>query len=97
MRSSSLGGDFLDAAGIAEADYVAKWDLGSAVVCTPDGRIRFGTGAFVGDNVYNTTGVGQSKTGSATRGRSVTFGISIQNDSATSANSFTIKATGRGT
>ena len=88
-----VGGDFTNAAGIATADYVAKWALGSAVVRKPDGRIRLGTGAFVGNDVYNTTGAGQSRTGSAAPGHSVTFGISIQNDG-TSADRFKVKATG---
>lgn len=60
----------------------------------PDGRIRLGTsGAYVGNNVYNTTGAGQSKTGSAKKGKTITFGISIQNDG-TGADRFTVKATG---
>ncbi len=88
-----MGGWFTDAAGIATADYVAKWGLGTAVVRKPDGRIRLGTGAFAGDNVYNTTGAGQSKTGSAAKGKTISFGISIQNDGS-SPDIFKIKATG---
>jgi hypothetical protein len=66
----------------------------AAVVRQPDGRIRLGTsGAFIGDNVYNTSGASQSKTGSARKGKTVTFGISIQNDG-TAADSFKVKATG---
>ena len=42
---------------------------------------------------YNTTGASQSKTGSAKKGKTVTFGISIQNDG-TGADSFEVKATG---
>ena len=63
------------------------------VVRRPDGRIRLGTGAFVGDNVYNTTGAGQSRTGSAAKGKTITFGISIQNDGS-GADRFKVKATG---
>ena len=49
----------------------------------PDGRISLGAhGALVGDDVYNTTGVDQARTGAAKKGKSVTFGISIQNDAA---------------
>ena len=88
-----VGGVFTNAAGIATADYIAKWHPGSAVVRKPDGRIRLGTGAFVGNNVYNTTGAGQSRTGSAARGKTIAFGISIQNDG-TSADRFKVKATG---
>ncbi len=48
---------------------------------TPDGRIRKGaTGTFKGDGVYNTTGVGQTKSGSAVRGSTVTYWVSAQND-----------------
>jgi hypothetical protein len=66
---------------------------GQAVVRKPDGRIRLGSGKFVGDNVYNANGAGQSRTGSAARGRRITFGISIQNDGA-GADRFRVKATG---
>jgi len=87
-----VGGMFDNAAGIATADYIALW--GSPVVVRkPDGRVRLGTGAFAGNDIYNTTGTSQSRTGSAARGRSVTFGISIQNDG-TSVDRFKVKATG---
>lgn len=46
----------------------------------PDGRIRLGAGAQVGNDVYNTTGTGQSRATSARRGSQVTFNLSIQND-----------------
>lgn len=47
----------------------------------PDGRIRRGaTGRYVGDNLYNTTGDGQTRTGSAARGATVTYFVSVQND-----------------
>jgi hypothetical protein len=46
----------------------------------PDGRIRKGSGSYVGNNVYNTTGSSQSRTGSAHRGDTITFSISAQND-----------------
>ena len=46
----------------------------------PDGRIRRGAGPLAGDGIYNTTGVGQTRRGSAARGRSVTYYASIQND-----------------
>ena len=61
----------------------------------PDGRIRKGTGSLIGNNVYNTTGVNQTKTGSTTRGNTITFGISIQNDAA--SDRFTVQATGTST
>ena len=86
-----VGGGFGDAAGIATADYIAKWTL---PVLKPDGRIRLGTGAYIGDNVYNTTGVNQAKTGSKAKGKTVKFSISVQNDSAASADTFKLIATG---
>jgi hypothetical protein len=59
----------------------------------PDGRIRMGTGAYVGNNVYNTTGLSQSLTGAAKKGKTVTFTISIQNDGS-SKDSFRLLVTG---
>ena len=90
-----VGGWFTDTAGIMTADQVALWGP-PIVVRKPDGRIRLGTGAYVGNNVYNTTGSSQSRTGSALRGHYVTFGISIQNDG-TNADTFRVKATGTST
>lgn len=87
-----VGGRFTNAAGIAKADYVAGWRLRSTLR-VPDGRIRLGTGPYVGNNVYNTTGASQSRAGSAARGHMVTFGISIQNDG-NAAGRFKVKATG---
>ena len=46
----------------------------------PDARIRRGTGPVVGNNVYNATGLDQTRTGSAGRGQSVTYHVSVQND-----------------
>lgn len=47
----------------------------------PDGRIRKGgTGAFKGDGIYNTTGVGQTQRASAARGATVTYWVAVQND-----------------
>ena len=48
----------------------------------PDGRIRRDNGAPVGNNIYNTTGAGQTRTGSAAPGHRVTYYASIQNDGA---------------
>jgi hypothetical protein len=62
----------------------------------PDGRIRKGSGSFIGNNVYNTTGLNQTKSGSAARGATITFGISIQND-AVAADAFRVAATGAAT
>jgi len=80
----------------------ASFDMGFARILTgsssvtvrqPDGRIRLGTGAYVGNDVYNTTGTGQSKTGSALKGKTITFVISVQNDG-TAADRFKLGATG---
>jgi hypothetical protein len=52
----------------------------NVVAARPDGRIRRGTGPLVGNNVYNTTGSGQTRTGTAARGGRVTYYVSAQND-----------------
>ena len=88
-----VGGDFDDAAGIATADSIARWARTSSAARQPDGRIRLGTAAFGGQDVYNLTGAGQSRVGAAARGRTVSFGISIQNDGSSSG-AFRVKATG---
>ena len=83
--------------GPASAASAPVTPVAPAVVRRPDGRIRLGTsGAYVGNNVYNATGSGQSRTGAAKRGKTITFGISIQNDG-TSADSFKVRATGSAT
>ena len=46
----------------------------------PDARIRRGTRSVIGDGLYNTTGAGQTRTGSAALGGSVTYFVSAQND-----------------
>lgn len=47
----------------------------------PDGRIKRGaTGAYKGDNVYNTTGVGQTQNGTGAVGSTVTYYVAVQND-----------------
>jgi hypothetical protein len=86
-----VSGAFTNAAGIPEADRIAKWT--APVVRKPDGRVRLGSGQYVGNNVDNTTGVDPKRSGSAAPGHTLTFGISIQNDG-TSADRFTVKATG---
>ena len=52
----------------------------TVVAARPDGRIRRGTGPVVGNDIYNTTGAGQTRTGSATRGQAVTYYVTAQND-----------------
>src|SRR5690606_32273675 len=47
----------------------------------PDGRIKLGaTGVLKGDDVYNTTGVGQTRRATVPRGSTVTYWVSAQND-----------------
>jgi hypothetical protein len=46
----------------------------------PDARIRRGPGAVVGNNLYNTTGLNQTRTGAAGPGQAVTYFVSAQND-----------------
>ena len=62
----------------------------------PTAASAWAAARYVGNNVYNTTGTSQSRTGSALRGHYVTFGISIQNDG-TNADQFKVKATGTAT
>ena len=54
----------------------------AAAAPRPDGRIRRGAGPLAGNDIYNTTGAGQTRAGSATRGHSVIYYASIQNDAA---------------
>jgi hypothetical protein len=46
----------------------------------PDGWIRVVSNHYVGNDIYNRTGQGQSRLAAASAGDSVTFGILIQND-----------------
>ena len=61
-------------------DSTTPTDVFGTFFRRPDGRIRLGAGASVGNNVYNATSAGQSVTGSAARGGTITFAISIEND-----------------
>ena len=61
-----------------------------------DGRIRKGTGSYAGSNIYNDDGSGQARSGSAARGNTITFSISIQNDG-DFADRFDVHATGSAT
>jgi hypothetical protein len=64
------------------------------VIRQPDGRIRLGnSGPFVGDDIYDASGLGQRKTGSAAPGQTITFEVSVQNDG-TGVDTFKVKATG---
>ena len=52
----------------------------TVVDARPDARIRRGIGALAGNDIYNTTGADQTRTGANIRGHRVTFYASIQND-----------------
>ncbi|MEO7118423.1 MAG: hypothetical protein ABIZ34_05560, partial [Candidatus Limnocylindrales bacterium] len=88
------GGGFQNGAGIAEADYVARWAI--AQLHRPDGRIRLGSGAYVGNDIYNTDGTGQKRNDDASPGLTVTFTVAIQNDGSED-DSFLVEATGPAT
>ena len=60
----------------------------------PDGQIAIGTGTFIGNNIYNTDGMSQSKSKSTTAGKKVTFMIKLQNDGTGAKDKFTVHATG---
>ena len=92
-----VGGYFTSAGSNTDAYKLANWDgtEWTAFVSPgrPDGRIRKGTGSFIGNDIYNADGTNQTRQGAKPRGESITFGISIQNDAST-ADSFTVHATG---
>ena len=78
----------VDSAGnvyVSDADNSRIQKFGSVASPRPDGRIKNGAGAFVGDDVYNTTGDGQTRYGRAARGSTVTYTVKAQNDSTASA------------
>ena len=77
-------------------DRTTPVDVFGTFVRNPDGRIRVGAGPSVGNNIYNATGAGQSMTGWAVRGGTMTFGISIENDG-TGYEDFEVQATGGAT
>ena len=88
-----VGGVFEDAAGIAEADHLARWQLPDTL--RPDGRVRQGTsGTFTGNDIYNTGGKHQQVKVTAGGGTWITFQLSLQNDSATSSDTFRVDANG---
>jgi hypothetical protein len=105
---------FSNAASMPRADRITQLAPGSAGVHRPDGRVRQGSygyagvqtyaaqGPFVGNNIYNTSGAGQTATVknygplAEVEGAYYTFDISIQNDG-NRADRFKVKATGTGT
>lgn len=68
-------------------DAVFRWCF------RPDGRIQKGAGAFVGDDVVNTTGANQTRTAGLGSGGSVTFTVRIDNDG-NAHDQVTIRGTG---
>jgi hypothetical protein len=60
----------------------------------PDGQIAIGIGSYVGNNIYNLTAAGQSKSKTVASGKKVTFMIKIQNDGGGAKDKFTVHATG---
>src|SRR6266571_5348004 len=63
----------------------------------PDNQIKNSNeSTYLGDNVYNTDGTGQTKSQSVKAGRSATFNILIQNDGS-ATDSFTVQGNGNST
>jgi alpha-tubulin suppressor-like RCC1 family protein len=50
------------------------------VIRRPDAHIKVGTGTFVGNDVYNTTGARQKRAAKVRPGKKVTFTVRLQND-----------------
>ena len=104
LTSLSCTGDADAKTSLANRQVTLNVDNRENIVCTftntvtgrPDGRIRLGTGDFVGNNMYDAAATGQALTGSAALGQVVTFGVSVQND-APFADSFRVRATGTDT
>ena len=74
------GGYFKDAAGVEAADYVALWSSPPLASAQPDGRIRIGSRPLGGNDIYNTTGLDQTRQTTNPIGSSRTFKITVQND-----------------
>jgi hypothetical protein len=84
-----VGGSFTSAGGDTLASYLAYHALR-----LPDASVAAtSTGKFIGNNVYSSTGAGEARNVTVTRGKSVVSYVKIQNDGLVAA-SFTIKGTG---
>ena len=59
----------------------------------PDGRLRLGAGAPIGNNVYNTTGAGQTRSATVPNLGTATFTATIENDG-NAPDGFTVKGLG---
>jgi hypothetical protein len=70
----------LDQRGVARP-VGAGCDIGAVEVDTrPDGQIAQGGGTFVGDDVYNSSGAGQTEAATLAPGNSITFPLRAQSD-----------------
>jgi hypothetical protein len=85
------GGQFVNTAGHVMSDFVSEF--GPITTYKTDGRIKKGTGSLVGNDIYNTDGTNQSRSGSAAVGSTITFTVNIQNDG-DGADQFKVIATG---
>jgi hypothetical protein len=85
------GGALTGAGGDKKANFAASRSLR-----LPDAEIGIFSGNYVGNDVYSTTAVGQTKTMQIARGASQFFPVLIQNDGLVPA-SFTLKGTGAAT
>ena len=90
-----VGGSFTNVANIVAADFFAAYGIGATTNQKPDGRIKKGSGSLVGNNIYNTTGLNQTRSGTADVNATITFTISIQNDG-TQSGRFKVAATASG-
>jgi hypothetical protein len=84
----------------AAAPLSGTWDMleavpmGSTASSQPDGTIKLASDATpLGDNIYNTTGAGQTRTVASGAGTSRTFVIRVWNDSPTT-DSYLLRGTG---
>jgi hypothetical protein len=75
-------------------DAVAVVVVGQPAPYQPDARIKLASAtSYAGDDIYNVTGQGQSRTGYARAQRTVRYDVSIQNDG-TAADAFRVVAGG---
>ena len=62
-------------------------------VFRPDAQLQLGTGAFVGDSAYNTSGAGQARSATVPNRGTATFTLRVQNDGNV-ADDITVKGLG---
>jgi hypothetical protein len=89
-RDLFVAGSFTDVMGETESDYLVSWGL--LPEFKPDARIRNGlAGGWTGNNIYNTTGNNQQKTQTGGANALKHYQVSLQNDSPTESDVFTIQ------